>query len=70
MIEMKDCDSNEVDLSESRIYGSRQCRWLFYDITIGEVSRFTLKPATIESDEILYIFPDIDYRPDTYGYVQ
>jgi hypothetical protein len=69
-VEMRDCEFNAVDLSELRIFGSRQCRLLYYDITIGEVHRFTLSPATIEADEILYAFPDIYYRPETYGYVE
>jgi hypothetical protein len=67
---MRDCEFNEVELSELRIFGSGQCRLLYYDITIGEVHRFTLSPATIEADEILYAFPDINYRPETYGYVE
>jgi len=68
--QMKDCDSNDVELSQLRFYGSRQCRGLYYDITIGEVTRFTFTPATIEADERFYIFPDIEYQTDTYGYVQ
>ena len=68
-VQMKDCESNEIELSQLRLYGSRQCRWLYYDTTIGEVTRFTFTPATIEADEVLYFFPDIEYRPDTYGYV-
>ena len=48
---------------EIRAYGAGCTVMLFYDgKTAANVNRFTLMPAPIDGDEVLYVFPDIDYE--------
>lgn len=67
---VEDCYGNPASKTELRVYGTNHCYVLFYGISRGEVERFTLMPASIEADDILYMFPDVDWGPDSYVWVE
>jgi len=57
-------------LAALQVYGSYHCFLFFYGITRGKVERFTLMPASIEADEILYMFSDISWEPGSFTVVE
>jgi hypothetical protein len=67
---VEDCYGNPVAHTRLTVLGSAQCFLLFYGIERGEVQQFTLAPASIEADEILYMFPDIEWTPGSYSWVE
>ena len=69
-VAVEDCRGNPVQEVELQVYGSYHCYLFFYGITRGEVERFTLMPASIEADEILYMFSDINWEPSSFIWVE
>ena len=69
-VTVEDCRGNSVGKAELHVYGSYHCYLFSYGITRGEVERFTLMPASIEADEILYMFSDINWEPGSFTFVE
>jgi len=69
-IVVEDCYGNPVAKTGLTVLGSARCFALYYGIERGEVQQFTLAPASIEADEILYMFPDVEWTPGTYSWAE
>jgi hypothetical protein len=69
-VTVEDCYGYPVDKSDLHVYGVKRCYVLYFGITRDEVEHFTLIPANIEADQIQYAFPDVDWVPGTYTWVE
>ncbi|MEJ2129763.1 MAG: hypothetical protein P8X81_13100 [Woeseiaceae bacterium] len=69
-IAVEDCSGNTVSMTGLTVFGSARCFVLYYDLERGDAREFTLAPASIEADEILYMFPDVVWTPGTYSWAE
>jgi hypothetical protein len=69
-VAVKDCYGNPANLSNLQVYGSNQCFIFHYGISRENVLRFTLMPANVEADQITFMFPDINWIPGSYTWVE
>jgi hypothetical protein len=67
---VEDCHGNPVPHTRLTAFGSARCFILYYGINRAEAQQFTLAPANIEADEIVYMFPDIEWTPGTYSWAE
>jgi len=65
-VTVSQCNGDTASNTRLAVFGSARCFRLYFGISRGDVQRFRLIPANAVVDDVLYVFPDIDWVPTSY----
>ena len=67
---VSDCETGEPSPDLVRVYGEVRCIKIEFPVPRSNLENFLLVPAIIESDGVVYVLPDLQWRPGTYRMVR